>query len=130
MKFFSRRLVKHEDLNPADRLFGGRLLAWIDEEAAIYAACQLHSKRIVTKFISEINFVAPGDLGDVIEFGLDVVSLGTSSITLSCEVRNKENKQPIIRVDKMVFVCLDTKGKPQSHGIVMSDPFKECLAAS
>ncbi|WP_101760567.1 acyl-CoA thioesterase [Oceanicoccus sp. KOV_DT_Chl] len=117
MKFFSRRLVKHEDLNPADRLFGGRLLEWIDEEAAIYAACQLSSKRIVTKFMSEINFSAPGELGDVVEFGLGVVAVGNSSITVCCEVRNKESKQTIIGIDRIVFVCVDENGQPQNHGL-------------
>lgn len=117
MKFFSRRLIKHEDLNPANRLFGGRLLAWIDEEAAIYASCQLSNKLIVTKFISEINFIAPGELGDVVEFGLEVIAVGTSSITVSCEVRNKQSKQTIIGIDKLVFVCVDEEGKPEKHGL-------------
>lgn len=34
MKYYSRRLVKPEHLNPANTLFGGQLLSWIDEEAA------------------------------------------------------------------------------------------------
>ena len=34
MKFHTRKWVKPEDLNPNGTLFGGRLLAWIDEEAA------------------------------------------------------------------------------------------------
>lgn len=58
MKFHSRKWVKPEDLNANGTLFGGRLLAWIDEEAAIYAMCQLKAKTIVTKFMSEINFVS------------------------------------------------------------------------
>ena len=35
MKFYSRRLVMPEHLNSANRLFGGKLLSWIDEEAFI-----------------------------------------------------------------------------------------------
>jgi acyl-CoA hydrolase len=49
-------------------------LKWIDEEA-IYAMCQLKTKNIVTKLISEINFMSPGYQGDVIEIGVDVVSM-------------------------------------------------------
>ena len=119
MKFLSRRMVKHEDLNPADRLFGGRLLEWIDEEAAIFAACQLNSRRIVTKFMSEINFVSPGELGDAVEFGFEVVNIGISSISIRCAVQNKENKRPIISIDKMTFVCVDEKGQPQAHGLTI-----------
>ena len=117
MKFYSRRMIKHEDLNPADRLFGGRLLEWIDEEAAIYAACKLSNQRIVTKFMSEINFVAPAILGDVVEFGLDLVAVGTSSITISCIVRKKENRRPIIAIDKIIFVCVNEQGLPKNHGL-------------
>ncbi|WP_306429562.1 hotdog domain-containing protein [Sphingobacterium sp. E70] len=46
-----------EDLNPNGTLFGGTLLRWIDEEAVIYAIVQLGNPKVVTKFISEINFV-------------------------------------------------------------------------
>ena len=37
MNFHTRKWVKPEDLNPNGTLFGGSLLRWIDEEAAIYA---------------------------------------------------------------------------------------------
>jgi acyl-CoA hydrolase len=117
MDFRTRRLVKYEDLNPRGTLFGGKLLQFIDEEAAIYAFCQLGTKRVVTKFISEINFLSPGNLGDVVEFGMDVVKVGTTSITLSCEVRNKETKQTIIKIEKIVFVNVDENGHPVPHGL-------------
>jgi acyl-CoA hydrolase len=38
MKFHTRKWVKPEDLNPNGSLFGGKLLAWIDEEAALYGS--------------------------------------------------------------------------------------------
>ena len=56
MRFLSRRLVLPNDLNYANSLFGGRALAWIDEEAAIFAICQLETNCLVTKHIGAINF--------------------------------------------------------------------------
>ena len=41
MKYRTRKLIKPEDLNSRETLFGGQLLKWIDEEAAIFAMCQL-----------------------------------------------------------------------------------------
>ena len=41
MRFYSRKIVKPQDLNPNGTLFGGAVLSWIDEEAAIYVLCQL-----------------------------------------------------------------------------------------
>ena len=112
----TRKLIKPEDLNPRGTLFGGRVLQWIDEEAAIYAICQLNSSNIVTKAMSEINFVATAKLGDVIEFGMDLVKIGNTSITIACDVRNKKTKQTIVKIDEIVFVLLDGNGKPYPHG--------------
>ena len=104
------------DLNPRGTLFGGRVLEWIDEEAAIFAICQLGSSNIVTKAMSEINFVSTALIGDIIEFGMDLASVGTTSITITCDVRNKHTKQSIIKIDRIVFVLLDENGRPKPHG--------------
>lgn len=116
MKYRTRKLIKPGDLNSRGTLFGGRILEWIDEEAAIFAICQLNSPNIVTKAMSEINFVMTGKLGDVIEFGMELAGVGTTSITIACDVRNKKTKQSIIKIDKIVFVLLDEEGKPKAHG--------------
>jgi acyl-CoA hydrolase len=120
MKYRTRKLIKPEDLNPRKTLFGGRLLQWIDEEAAIFAICQLGSSNIVTKAMSDINFVSTAVNGDVIEFGMELVKVGTTSITIACDVRNKITKQSIIKIDKIVFVLLDENGKPTPHGKPMT----------
>ena len=64
MRFHTRKWVKPEDLNPNHSLFGGRLLAWIDEEAALYSIVQLENPRVVTKHMSEINFISSAKQGD------------------------------------------------------------------
>jgi acyl-CoA thioesterase YciA len=115
MKFYSRKLIKPVDLNANDTLFGGSLLKWIDEEAAIYVSCQLDKARVVTKYISEINFVRSAKKGDVIEIGMETVNFGRTSITVSCEVRNKFTHDTIITIDKIVFVNVDENGKPLPH---------------
>jgi acyl-CoA hydrolase len=116
MIYRTRKLIKPEDLNPRGTLFGGRILQWIDEEAAIFAICQLESSNIVTKVMSEVNFVTTAQLGDVIEFGMDLVKFGTTSVTICCNVRNKKTKQSIVKIDNIVFVLLDENGKPKPHG--------------
>ncbi|WP_439133604.1 acyl-CoA thioesterase [Pseudomaricurvus sp.] len=116
MKFYSRRVIKPTDLNPSNVLFGGALLSWIDEEAAIFAACQMKTQRLVTKFISEINFTSSARSGDVIEFGLSVAHVGRTSLTVKCVVRNKVTHESIIEIDKMVFVAMSEDGVPEPHG--------------
>ena len=114
MRFLSRRLVMPNDLNYANSLFGGRALEWIDEEAAIYAICQLETNCLVTKHIGEINFESAAMQGDVVEFGLATKKVGKTSITITCLVRNKATKKTICLADDIVFVKVD----PQSRQAV------------
>lgn len=116
MNYNTRKWIKPEDLNPNQTLFGGRLLQWIDEESALYAIIQLETPRCVTKFISEINFVSSARQGDIIEIGIEAVAFGSTSITLTCKVRNKMTHQTILNIDKIVFVGVDEEGKPTKHG--------------
>jgi len=117
MRFFSRKLIKPQDLNAHGTLFGGSVLSWIDEEAAIYVICQLGKGNIATKFMSEIDFVSSAKLGDIIEIGMETVKFGKTSIAVRCEVRHKFTLKTIIRIDKIVFVHLDEKGKPVPHHV-------------
>lgn len=116
MRFHTRKWVKPEDLNPNQTLFGGQLLAWIDEEAALYTIIQLENSKIVTKYMSEINFMASAKEGDIVEIGIEVLKFGKSSITLKSEVRNKMTRETIITVDNIIMVNLGDDGKPKPHG--------------
>jgi len=117
MRFFSRKLIKPEDLNAHGTLFGGSVLSWIDEESAIFVTCQLNKGNIVTKYMSEINFVSSAGLGDIIEIGMETVKFGRTSITVRCEVRHKFTKETIIKIDEIVFVHLGEDGSPAPHNI-------------
>jgi acyl-CoA hydrolase len=122
MRFLSRRLVMPNDLNYANSLFGGRALEWIDEEAAIYAICQLETNVLVTKHIGEISFESPAMVGDVVEFGLTTKKVGITSITVSCLVRNKITKKTICFADDIVFVKLDPETRlPVAHGKTLKE---------
>ncbi len=116
MLFQTRKWVKPEDLNPNETLFGGKLLAWIDEEVALYSIIQLENPRIVTKHMSEINFKSSAQKGDIIEIGMDIVKFGHTSLTLKCEVRNIMTRDTIITIDTITMVSLDEEGKPLAHG--------------
>ena len=116
MRFHTRKWVKPEDLNPNNTLFGGRLLQWIDEEAALYAMIQLDNRHIVTKYMSEIDFITAPRQGDIVEIGIVATKFGKTSLTLRCEVRNKLTRQAILTIDKIVFVNLDDEGQPFPHG--------------
>ena len=114
--FRTRKWVRPEDLNPNGTLFGGSLLRWIDEEAAIYAILQLGNDRVVTKYMSEIDFVASARQGDLIEMGLRAVHFGTTSLTMLARVRNMITRHNILTIERLVFVNIGEDGNPAPHG--------------
>jgi len=116
MRFHTRKWVKPEDLNANGTLFGGKMLAWIDEEAALYSIVQLENSRVVTKYMSEINFMNSAKQGDIVEIGIDVVKFGTTSLILKSEVRNMMTRETIISIDNITMVNLGADGKPAPHG--------------
>ncbi|WP_044397785.1 acyl-CoA thioesterase [Lacinutrix sp. Hel_I_90] len=127
MRFHTRKWVKPEDLNPNGTLFGGRLLAWIDEEAALYAVVQLENAHVVTKYIAEIDFKSSAKTGDIIEIGIEVVKFGRASLTLRCEVRNMMTREAIITLEKIVMVNLDGEGNVKPHGKIKIEYIKDRL---
>ncbi len=129
MRFHTRKWVKPEDLNANETLFGGKVLAWIDEEAALYSIIQLENKRVVTKYMSEINFMSTAQKGDIIEIGIEVVKFGKTSLTLNCEVRNKMTHETIVTVDNIIMVNLGSDGKPVAHGKTKIEYVKDRLAS-
>ena len=116
LRFRTQKWVRPEDLNANGTLFGGSLLKWIDEEATIYTIVQMGNRRVVTKLMSEINFVASAQEGDIIEMGLTATEFGRSSLTMRAEVRNMITRNSILTIDRIVFVNLGDDGRPAPHG--------------
>lgn len=116
INFHTRKWVRPEDLNANGTLFGGSLLRWIDEEATIYAILQMGNGRVVTKLMSEINFVSSAQQGDLIEMGLCATKFGKTSLTMRAEVRNMITRSSILTIERIVFVNLDANGRPAPHG--------------
>jgi len=71
-----RKLVMPGDENPAKRLFGGRLMQWADEAAALFAMCQMRTSSIVTLKMSEVLFKNPAVSGDILEFWTKLKKVG------------------------------------------------------
>ena len=121
MKFLTRKLITPEDLNPRGPLHGGQLLKWIDEEGGIHAALELQTGLIVTKYISEIDFKFPVLEGDVVEIGMQTLSIGKTSCTLACDVRSLQADRTVCSIDKMVYIRVNKYGMPKKHGSMSSE---------
>ena len=96
-------------------LFGGRMLAWLDEAGAAFAAQCCDSPRMVTKHISAVTFEKPVRPGQIIKIYGEVLKVGNSSITVRLEARRHSvynGTQKLVCKCDMVFVRISGDGEP------------------
>lgn len=86
-KLITSRLVKAGDIGMSSNLFGGNMMAYIDEAAAIMAYEVCMSSRMVTRKVSNIEFRKPVKTDSIIKFYGTVKNVGRTSITLFIEVK-------------------------------------------
>lgn len=116
----NRRLVMAKDLNGANKLFGGTILAWIDEQAYIEVISLLKTNNVVTKYMSEIEFISGAKVGEVVEIKTQFTKAGKTSVTLKVEVCNFTTQKRIATVNEIVMVNVDGEGQPKPHGLTLS----------
>lgn len=103
------------DIGVNNSLFGGNMLAFLDEAAAAYS-CQLcDTPRMVTKKIEEVVFQNPVKVGNILKIYGEVDKIGNTSITVKLEARKHNvytGQQKLVCSTKMVFVRIDDEGSP------------------
>ena len=110
----STKVVLPHETNTLGKLFGGALLAWMDEIAAVSA--HRHSKRVVvTASINNVSFGEPIDLGAIVTLEAKVTRAYTSSMEVMIDVfvedrLTGEKKQ--VNEAIYTFVAVDQNGGP------------------
>lgn len=108
------KVVLPHETNSLGKLFGGALLAWMDEIAAVSA--HRHSKRVVvTASINNVSFGEPIDLGAIVTLEAKVSRAYSSSMEIIIDVfvedrltgARKQSNQAIY-----TFVAVDQNGGP------------------
>ncbi len=112
-----KHLVRPEHLNGTNRLFGGTLLAWIDEATAIAAIELVGSTNVATVAISDIVFKRPVQRGELIRIAVCLTEVGRTSLTFRVKVTTHGSRKPVITVERVVYVALDEEGRPRAHGV-------------
>ncbi|GED66357.1 acyl-CoA thioesterase [Brevibacillus reuszeri] len=120
-------LVQPSDTNYHGTIFGGTMMAYIDEVAAI--AAMRHSRRpVVTASIDSIDFLAPVKMGHSICLEAFVSSTGRTSMEVFVKVIS-ENLQSGDRVltatSFLTFVALDEEGNPTEVAAVVPETEEE-----
>mgnify|MGYP002031542720 FL=1 len=106
--------MKTQDVGYHGNLFGGVMLAWLDEAAAAYAAQACDTPRMVTRHISGLTFEKPVRPGQLIKVYGKVKKIGKTSITLAIEARRHSvynGTQKAVVATEMIFVRIDGDGE-------------------
>ena len=110
-------IVRHEHLNQYGNLFGGRVLAVIDELAFITCSRTWPSRNFVTRAVHNAEFTAPARLGDVLEFNFGIERIGRTSVHVRVEMIVHETRtgKGVKSFDGLVImVCVDAAGRPEN----------------
>lgn len=110
----SIKSIRYEDINGANRLFGGRLTEWIDETAGI--AARRHCGRdVTTACIDQLTFKHPAYLNDVVVIVAAVTYVGRTSMEVRVDSYVEDvhsGERCLINVAYLTEVCVDDNGKP------------------
>ncbi len=120
----SSHLLFPQDMNGYGRLFGGRLLQWMDETAGLVA--KRHSESVVvTAAIDNLKFLHGASVHDTIYMHGYLTYVGRTSMEVRVDTYcEKENgTRTLINRAFFVMVAVDSKGDPQAvPGLLINDP--------
>ena len=125
------KLVLPPDTNHMGTIFGGTVLAYIDEIAAITA--MKHSKHIVvTAPIDTVNFLSSAVVGDILNLEGVVISTGRTSMEVYVKVtcQNSESGEETLTTTAILtMVAVDKEGKPTKiQGVIPETEEEKALA--
>lgn len=117
------KTVQFEDINPNHNLFGGHLLAWMDEVAGI-CAIRHAGIYVTTAAIDNLQFKKSLVLGDLIVIEAKITNVGNTSMEVRVDVYKEEldtaRRTPVNRA-YFTEVCIDENGRPKKvpYGLII-----------
>jgi acyl-CoA thioesterase YciA len=114
MELISTHFCKSANVGYHGNLFGGTMLAWLDEAGAAFACQACDTPRMVTKRIAEVVFNKPVRPGQIIKIYGEVTEVGNSSIVIRLEARRHSvynGSQRTVLTTEMTFVRIDGDGE-------------------
>ena len=128
MDLISTHVCMTKDVGVHGNLFGGVMLAWLDEAGAAYSSEACGTPRMVTVKISEVTFQKPVRPGQIIKIYGNMVAVGNTSVTIRLEARRHSpynGSQKTVCTTDMTFVRIDGDGEPVPIDKLIKDRFKE-----
>lgn len=119
-----------KDIGIHGNLFGGTLMAWIDEAAGSFATEFCHTPNMVTVRVGELLFKKPLKPGNHVRLYGEVEHLGTTSLTMNIEARKLNvysGQEMVMCTTSITFVRIDDDGNPTAIGDSIRKKYQEQL---
>ena len=132
MKLITKRIVLASDIGIHGNLFGGTLMAWMDEAAAAFATEYCYTPNMVTVKVGEMLFKKPLKAGHHVRIYGEVLKLGITSITLSLEARKYSlysAEETLVCSTNTTFVRIDDDGTPTAIGETVKQKYAQRMEA-
>jgi acyl-CoA thioesterase YciA len=110
-----RTLAMPADTNPNGDIFGGWLMALMDVAGGISARAYAKG-RIVTASVSNLSFLQPVKVGDVVCCYTEVVRTGRTSMAMTVEawvLRQGRSERVKVTAAEFTYVAVDDNGRPR-----------------
>ncbi|MBR4760654.1 MAG: acyl-CoA thioesterase [Lachnospiraceae bacterium] len=109
------KCIQYEDINGAGRLYGGRLMEWMDQVAGI-AATRHCAGHVTTAACDDLQFKNAAYINDIVVVIAKVTYVGYSSMEVRTDVYVEERETGLRRVINRAYfteVHVDEKGRPK-----------------
>lgn len=106
-------MLMYEHMNGYGRLFGGRLMEWIDVVAGVVA--RRHSGcDVTTASVDRLEFIAPAFIGDTVVLDGRITYAGRTSMEIRVDTYVEKLSGAKERINRayLVMVALDSDGHP------------------
>jgi len=111
-----RTVAMPADTNPAGDIFGGWIMSLMDLAAGVAAGTRAKG-RVATASVSDLNFLQPVKVGDVVCVYTEITKTGRTSIAVGVEayvLRRNQGERVRVTAAEFVLVAVDHHGVPRA----------------
>ena len=109
------QILRKANMNGADRLFGGHLITWMDEVAAV-SARRYAEGPVTTACIENMRFLRPAHLNETLVVTGRVIYTGRTSmeVLVTAETEAYNGERTLIADAHFILVALDENEHPRA----------------
>ena len=111
-----RTVAMPADTNPTGDIFGGWIMSLMDLAAGVTAGTRAKG-RVATAAVSNLSFLQPVKVGDVVCVYTEITKTGRTSITVGVEahvLRRNQGERVRVTAGEFVLVAVDDHGVPRA----------------